>query len=411
MTEQRKYELYSQSFRKHSHAVFERMRMEDPVFKQPGLDGKTPIWFVARYAEVEQVLLDSKRFVRDPALVLPPEDVEKMFAGSDSQVLEMTNNHMLNRDGEDHLRLRNLVSKAFTPRVIQAMRPRIQEIADELLDRVAGRGKMELVSEYAFPLPIIVIAELLGIPLDDRDRFRAWSNAVVAPSITEEEQRESLRLLQEFVAYMQSLVQVRREKSGNDLLSRLIHAEEQGDRLSEGELFSMLSLLIVAGHETTVTLIGNAVLALLQNPSQLQMLKEKPEAMMSAVEELLRYDSPVERALTRWVAEDTDLAGQRLRRGDLIIVILGSANRDESRFPEAAKLDLSRHPNPHLAFGKGAHYCLGAPLARLEAEIALNTLFQRLPDLTLDIKSDELAWRDVPLFRSLVHLPLRWMPK
>ena len=411
MSNPRKYELYGQAFRQHAHEVFAQMRREDPVFQQPGLDGKTPIWFITRYAEVEQVLRDDQHFVRDPALALSPEVLEQFFEGSDPQVMAMTNNHMLNKDGKDHHRLRMLVSKAFTRPVIQGMRPRIAEIAEEILDGVEGRGQMELVNEYAFPLPIIVIAELLGIPTQDRDKFRTWSNAVVTPVLTEEEQQESARLLREFVAYMQELVARRRENPEDDLLSGLIQAEEQGDRLSESELFSMLTLLIVAGHETTVTLISNAVLALLRNPAQLQTLIDQPEAMVQAVEELLRYDSPVERALTRWVAEDVELAGQQLQRGDLIIAVLGSANRDENHFEDPTELDLTRNPNQHLAFGKGAHYCLGSPLARLEAEIALNTLFQWFPDLELDIAPEDLAWREVPLFRSLKQLPVRWAPK
>ena len=411
MSTTRKYELYDQAFYRHAHEVFAQMRREDPVFQQPGLDGKTPIWYVTRYTEVEQVLRDDRRFVRDPALALSPEVLEKIFEGSDSRVMAMTNNHMLNKDGEDHHRLRMLVSKAFTRPVIEGMRPRIREIAEELLDAIENRGQMELVSEYAFPLPIIVIAQLLGIPARDRDKFRTWSNAVVTPALTEEAQQESARLLREFVAYMQDLVAKRRENPGDDLLSGLIEVEEQGDRLDESELFSMLTLLIVAGHETTVTLIGNAVLALLRNPSQLQTVIDQPGGMVQAVEELLRYDSPVERALTRWVAQDVELAGQQLQRGDLIIVVLGSANRDENQFENPTRLDLRRDPNRHLAFGKGAHYCMGSPLARLEAEIALNALFQRFPDLALDIETEDLEWREVPLFRSLKQLPVRWTPK
>lgn len=404
----RKYDLYSQAFYQQSHQVFARMRREDPVFQQPGITGEYPIWFVTRYAEVEQVLLDDKTFVRDPNLALPPEEAARLLDIGNPQIDALLNNHMLNKEGEDHRRLRSLVSKAFTPRVIQNMRPRIQDIADELIDQVAPHGRMELIGQYAYPLPITVIAELLGIPLEDRPRFRAWSNAVVAPALTPEERQESLRLLQELVAYMQALVVARRQDPGEDLLSGLIHAEEQGDRLNESELFSMLSLLIVAGHETTVSFIGNAVLALLRNPDQLDALMGDPGRMATAVEELLRYDSPVERALTRWVARDVELAGQQLRRGDLIIAVPGSANRDEARFPHPAGLDLQRQPNPHLAFGKGVHYCLGAPLARLEGEVALNTLFRRLPGLELDIDPEELRWREVPLFRSLERLPVRW---
>jgi cytochrome P450 len=328
--------------------------------------------------------------------------------GNDPGVDAMVNNHMLNKEADDHRRLRSLVSKAFTPKVIQNMRPRIAQIADELLNKVAGSGGMDLVAEYAFPLPITVIAELLGIPVEDRDKFRRWSNAVVTPALTPDEQQESLRRLQELVAYMQQKVQERRLNPGSDLLSGLIFAEEQGDRLNESELFSMLTLLIVAGHETTVTLISNAVLALLQNPTQLASLKQDFSKMQMAIEELLRYDSPVERALTRWVAKDVELGGQQFHRGEVVILILGSANRDERRFADPAVLNLDRQPNPHLAFGKGAHYCLGAPLARLKAEISLSALFQRFPDLRLDITPSELEWRDVPLFRSLVRLPVHW---
>jgi cytochrome P450 len=408
MTSTRKYDLYSKEFRRRSHDIFDRMRAEDPIIQQAGLDGKTPIWFVTRYEEIEQVLLDDRRFVRDPSLVYTPEEIESMFGTSDPRVDAMMNTHMLNRDGEDHRRLRSLVSKAFTPKVIQAMRPRIEEIAAGLLDQVAGRGKMELVSEFAFPLPITVIAELLGIPLHNQDQFRTWSNAFVRPVITPEEQQESLLLLQEFAAYMQNLVIERRQHPGDDLLSALINVEEQGDRLSQGELFSMLSLLIVAGHETTVSLIGNAVLALLQHPAALEELLNDPAFIPTALEELLRYDSPVERALVRFVTEDVDLGGQQIKRGDLLIVALSSANRDEARFSSPTSLNFHRRPNPHLAFGKGAHYCLGAPLARLEGEIALRELFHRFPDLSLEIPLEDLEWRDVPLFRSLVRLPVKW---
>lgn len=408
MAVERKYDLYSPEFRKHSHEVFAAMRHSDPVFQQPGISDDFMIWFVTSYAEVEQVLLNDKIFVRDPLLAFSQEEVEKFMGMGDPRLQEMLNNHMLNKEGESHRRLRSLVSKAFTPRVIQSMRPRIQQIADDLLDRVVERGRMELVSDYAFPLPITVIAELLSIPVEDRAKFRAWSNTFVRPALTTEEQQESFRMLQEMVAYLVNLIAARRANPGNDLLSDLIHAEEQGDHLSQGELFSMVNLLIVAGHETTVTFIGNAVLALLQHPADLERLKQHPESMPEAVEELLRYDSPVERALNRWVAQDVELGGKHLRRGDAIITIQASADRDETRFENPDRLDLDRSPNPHMAFGKGVHYCLGAPLARLEGEIALNTLFRRLPDIELDLPVEQLEYRDVPLFHSLVTLPVRW---
>jgi cytochrome P450 len=411
MAETRKYELYSHEFRQNSHAVFAQMRANDPVLKQAGLDGTTPIWFITRYAEVQQVLADDEHFVRDPALVYSDQEREKIFGKPNELIDSMMNNHMLNKDGVDHRRLRSLVSKAFTPRVIQNMRPRIEAIATELLDKVQANGRMELISEFAFPLPITVIAELLGVPLHNQNQFRTWSNAFVRPAITEEEQKVAFLLLQEFAAYMQNLVADRRQHPGDDLLSGLLHAEESGDRLNESELFSMLTLLIVAGHETTVSLIGNAVLALLQAPQVRDEIMSDRALIPAAVEEFLRYDSPVERPLTRIVKEDITLGGCQLKRGDLIIPIIGSANRDEIQFSAADGLDIHRRPNPHIAFGKGAHYCLGAPLARLEGEIALRVLFERFPDLTLDIAAEELEWRDVPTFRSLVRMPVKWTPR
>ena len=411
MTTGRKYELYSHEFRQNSHAVFAQMRTDDPVIKQAGLDGTTPIWFVTRYAEVQHILADDEHFVRDPALVYSAEEREKIFGKPNELIDNMMNNHMLNKDRDDHRRLRSLVSKAFTPRVIQNMRPRIEGIATELLDKVQANGKMELISDFAFPLPITVIAELLGIPLHNQNQFRIWSNAFVSPAITEEEQQAAFTLLQEFAAYMQNLVTDRGLHPGGDLLSGLIHAGESGDKLTESELFSMLSLLIVAGHETTVSLIGNAVLALLQAPRVRDEIMSNQALIPAAVEEFLRYDSPVERPLTRIVKEDITLGGCQLKRGDLIIPIIGSANRDEMQFPSAGILDIHRRPNSHIAFGKGAHYCLGAPLARLEGEIALRVLFERFPDLKLDIAAEDLEWRDVPTFRSLVRLPVKWTPR
>lgn len=316
MTAIRKYELYSKEFRQISHEVFAKMRVNDPVFQQTGLDGHTPIWFVTRYDEAQQVLLDDVNFVHDGRLVYT-EERERIFGKPDLLIDNMMNNHMLNKDGEDHRRLRSLVSKAFTPKVIQGMRPRIEAIAGQMLDKVEPYGRMELVSDYAFPLPITVIAELLGIPLENQNQFRTWSNAFVRPALTEEEQKEAYLLLQEFAGYMQRLVADRRQQPGDDLLSGLIHVEEQGDRLSESELFSMLSLLIVAGHETTVSLIGNAVLALLQHPGARDELLGNRELIPAAVEECLRYDSPVERLLTRIVRDEIELGGQRLKRGDL----------------------------------------------------------------------------------------------
>ena len=411
MATARKYELYSHEFRQNSYTVFDQMRANDPVFKQPGLDGNTQIWFVTRYEEVQLVLLDDDHFVRDSNLVYGEAERENIFGKPNALIDSMMNNHMLNKDGEDHRRLRSLVSKAFTPKVIQNMRPRIEAIAQGLLNKVEANGRMELISDFAFPLPITVIAELLGIPLDNQNQFRLWSNAFVRPAITDEDQKEAFLLLQEFAAYMQKLVADRRQRPADDLLSGLLQVEEAGDRLNESELFSMLSLLIVAGHETTVSLIGNAVLALLKNAGVYGEIMKNRDLIPAAVEEFLRYDSPVERPLTRFVRKDVELGGQQLKKGDLLIAIIGSANRDERQFLSADVLNIYRKPNAHIAFGKGAHYCLGAPLARLEGEVALRVLFERIPDLALDIAMEDLAWRDVPTFHSLVRLPVKWTPR
>jgi cytochrome P450 len=407
MATARKYDLYSDRFRAETYATFARMREEDGVFCQPGIDGETMLWFVTRHDDAVAVLLDDERFVRDPALALTPDELTAFRSGM-PEGLAFIDNHMLNKDGEDHRRLRRLVTKAFTPRMVEQLRPRIQEIADELIDAVESHGAMDLVDEFAFPLPITVIAELLGIPVADRDRFRRWTNAIMTPALTPEDMSQFGAAVDEFVAYLRELFERRRSLPGDDLVSALLQVEEGGDTLSEEELFSMVVLLIIAGHETTVSLIGNAVLGLLQHPEQRDALEIDPTRMSHAIEELLRYDGPIERTLSRWAATHVELGGQTIRRGEGVIVILGSANRDQSRFPDPDTLDFAREDVKHLAFGRGSHYCLGAPLARLEAEVALTTLLRRLPALRLAMSVEELRWRPVPLFRSLASLQVAW---
>jgi cytochrome P450 len=403
----RTYDLYSHDFRVSTHETYAHMRAESPVHLQPGLDGETPIWFVTRYDDVVALLTDNERFVLDPALALTPEELAARL-GDGIAPDPRVNENLLSKDGDDHRRLRRLVTKAFTPRIVEQLRPRIQEIADELIDGVADRGCMELVDDFAFPLPIRVIAELLGIPVEDQDRFREWSNTFVLPPVTPELQEQAVRHTQEFVEYLAVLFAQRREEPTDDLVSALVRAEDEGDHLSENELYSMVVLLIVAGHETTVSLITNAVHALLTHPEQLARLRSDRSLVATAVDELLRYDSPVERAITRWVAADGDLGGRQLRRGDLVVAVVGSANRDEDQFADADVLDLGRAANKHVGFGRGPHFCLGAPLARLEAEIALTTLVDRLPGLRLAIDEDDLYWRPIPIFRSLASLPVAW---
>lgn len=406
MATTRRYDLYSHGFRRTTHETYSRMRDESPVHRQPGLDGETPIWFVTRYDDVVALLTDNERFVVDPKLALTPAELETHSAELAAD--ERASENLLAKDGEDHRRLRRLVTKAFTPRMVEQLRPRIQQIADDLLDAVEERGSMELVDDFAFPLPITVIAELLGIAVEDRERFRVWSSNVVMPALTPEDREIARRRGDEFIAYLEDLFARRRAEPAEDLVSALVQAEDGGDTLTENELSSMVILLIVAGHETTVSLITNAVYALLTHPEQVAALRADTALMPSAIEELVRFDSPVERAITRWVAVDTEVGGQLLRRGELVIAVVGSANRDDTQFPSADTLDITRATSKHVGFGRGPHYCLGAPLARLETEIALETLLRRLPNLRLTMSEDDLYWRPIPLFRSLAELRVAW---
>ena len=399
---ERKYDLYSQDFKRDSYTTFAKMRQDDPILHQSSLAGNEKIWFFSRYEDVEAILKD-ERFSRDWRALLP-EGHSYQY----SSLENLIDNHMLNRDGGDHRRLRNLVSIGFTPKRVRELRPRIEAIAAELISNVQANKKMDLMNDFAFHLPTIVILEMLGVPTEDRGKFKIWSNALIAPNTSEAGMAESVQHLTDFTDYLRNLFEERRKHPEDDLVTALLQAEAEGDKLSEAELFSTFVLLIVAGHETTVNLIGNAMLALWRNPEQLEHLKNDPSLMPNAVEEFLRFDGSVERALNRWVVEDLEYKGHSLKRGDPVILILASANHDEATFIEAEKLDITRSPNPHLGLGKGVHYCLGAPLARLETEIALNSLLERLPNLRPDISFDDLRWRFLPGFRGLTAFPVRW---
>jgi len=390
------------------HGAYAILRAQAPVTYQEGLYTEN-LWLVTRYADVQTVLRDHKRFVKNYRHTLSPEQQRQL--PPEPRLSRLLNNHLLNLDGMDHSRVRGLINKAFTIRMVNQLEGRVQQIADELLDRVVAHGEMDLIDDYAFPLPIIVIAEMLGVPAADRHRFRAWSDAFVSPARTEAEWRQAEQLLIEFTDYLGEVFTERRQHPRQDLITALLQAEEAGDKLSEEELYSMVVLLIVAGHETTVNLIGNGTLALLQHPAQLAQLKADPTLMPNAVEELLRYDGPVVRATVRFATEDTVLGGQLIRRGQAVSVALTSGNRDESQFPDGATLDFARNTERHLAFGFGIHYCVGAPLARMEGRIALNTLLRRCPNLRLTTAVDTLAWRFNPILRGLQHLPLAWDPQ
>jgi cytochrome P450 len=397
-------ELFTPAFVTNPYPTYAHLRAESPVHPVALPDGRR-MWLVSRYDDVLAALKD-QRFVKDWRTALT--DTQRTLMPDIPPEVALLFRHMLAIDPPDHTRLRSLVHKAFTPRLIDRLRPRIQQIADTLLDAVQTDGHMDLIDAYAFPLPITVIAELLGVPLADQDRFRRWSNMVVSVDPSPDRFARIAPHMAEFGAYLAAQFAARHEHPTDDLITGLVQAEESGDKLSQQELFSMVFLLLIAGHETTVNLIGNGTLALLRHPDQLRMLRDTPDLIGTAIEELLRYDGPVETATLRWAREDLEFGGTQMRQGDQVLVALAAADRDGTRFPDVDRLDITRADNRHVAFGHGIHYCLGAPLARLEGAIAINTLLRRLPDLRLAVNPDELIWRPGQLIRGLQSLPVRF---
>jgi cytochrome P450 len=391
------------SFFADPYAVYAALRDDGPV-RRVVLPNGWDVWVVTRYAEARAALAD-------PRLSKDPRSLAERFGDDmirdDDIVAASLRAHMLNADPPDHTRLRKLVTKAFTARRIDGLRPRIEAITDELLDELAagaGHGPVDLIDTFAFPLPITVISELLGVPPDDRDDFRAWSTTIVSDGPDDEMQTASAAM----ATYLSGLLAAKRADPGDDLLTALIQARDDEDRLDEHELVSMAFLLLVAGHETTVNLIGNGVLALLRRPDQLSRLRADPSLIPGAVEELLRYDGPVNLATMRFTTEPVVLGdGVRIPAGEFVLVSLASADHDPSRFADPDRLDVTRPVGGHLAFGHGIHYCLGAPLARLEGEIAFTCLLDRFPHLRLAGTPTDLRWRHSSLIRGLERLPVQ----
>jgi len=312
---------------------------------------------------------------------------------------------MLDLDEPDHTRLRSLVQKVFTPTMVERMRERIETICDQLLVHLEKKHSMDLVQAYALQVPLTVIVELLGIPARDRERFHRWSKAIVKTP-TRINMICALPSLRAFTRYLRQLFRELRNRPQNDLLTALVQVEETGDRLNEDELLPMAFLLLVAGHETTVNLIASGTLALLQHPDQLELLRTNPSLTKTEIEELLRYTSPLETATERYAREDVTIAGVTIPRGSLVLAAVASANRDARQFENPDRLDITRGNNRHLAFGHGPHFCLGAPLARLEDQIAIPALIRRLPRLRLAIPAERLRWRATPILRGLEALPV-----
>ncbi len=378
------------------YPVYHRLRAEDPVHHSP-----LGFWVLTRYADVMAMLRDP-RLTKEPIAAF----VAARFGVAVPPGLGLS---MLDRDPPDHTRLRSLVSKAFTPKALESLRPHIQQIVDDLLAHAAGKGKMDLIEEFAYPLPVRVICEMLGVPVKDHERFKAWGldiarglDAIMLPPESEVGQR-SVTGRKALAGYFRELIAERRAAPCDDMLSALIAAEEAGDKLNEEELLATCILLLVAGHETTVNLIGNGTLALLRHPDQLRKLRENPKLIGSAVEELLRYDGPVQRT-ARIPSEDVTIGGQTIGKGEMVMPFLGAADRDPAQFRDPDRLDITRADNRHIAFGMGIHFCLGAPLARMEGQIAINTLVQRLPKLGL--ATDRPEFRQSLTLRGLKTLPV-----
>lgn len=391
----------SQRFKANPFPFYARLREEAPVFRIKGPANEVA-WLVTRYDDVSQVLKHAS-LSKDRIGSMTPEQRAKLpwFV---KPFLRISQN-MLSKDPPDHTRLRSLVHKAFTPRLIERLRSRVQSLSDELLDAAVRKGSMDLVAQYAFLLPVTIIAEMLGVPSGDYRKFQHWSNRLISnTSMTDV--LLSVPSVVMFTRYLRKLIAQRRASLGDDLLSALIQTEEAGDKLSPDELVSMAFLLLVAGHETTVNLIAGGTLALLQNPEQLERLRKNPGLIEPAVEELLRYASPVEISTERFAREDVSVGGVTIPRGDLVFAVLASANRDERQFKDPDTLDLGREPNKHVSLGMGIHYCLGAPLARLEGQIAIQTLVNRFPNLRLAKPAESLKWRTGFLMRGPKQLPV-----
>lgn len=388
-------------FRRDPYPRYAALRQRNPVYFSPMLRG----WVLTRYRDIAAVLHDPRYSVdRSQAdifrLLQPFEGVPPDFA-------EAISRNLLMLDPPDHTRLRRLVNRAFTPRMVQALRPRIQQIVDELLDEHGQASEMDLVPAFAYPLPVTVIAEMLGVPAADRERFKRWSEALISlidPLQMTNGLGPAQRAYEEFGAYARGVFAERRRQPRDDLISALVAVDEQGEALTESELLSLCMLILGAGHETTANLIANSVLALLRHPDQRRRLQDDPSLMPTAVEELLRYDSPVQ--LTDRVAtEDADIDGHPIRKGQLVGLLIGAANRDPERFTDPDRLDVARSDNDHLAFSRGVHFCLGAALARVEAEIALGSLLRRYPDFSASLEG--LEWKRSVVLRGVKSLRLR----
>ena len=397
-------EFYTAEFAANPYPSFARLREDAPVcpISSPRFDS----YLITRYDDAKEALTDP-RLSKD--LYGPERHYLRIF-GPNSEGL---NKNMLNADPPEHTRLRRIVSDAFSPRRIEALRPRVGDIVDTLLDRIVPQGRAELMRDFAIPLPLMVISDLLGIPRADHEQLLGWTQVIrtSGSSRRPEEDRAAVQEAQlRLYHYLVDLVHGKRTDRGDDIISALIDAADRDGTLSERELVTTTFLLLFAGHQTTTDFIGNATVALLTNPDQLDLLRAEPELLPTAIEELLRFDGPLPVASPRIATEDVQYQGVRIPRGSIVGVVINAANHDSQHFADPDRLDLTRRRNPHIGFGHGIHYCLGVSLARMEARIGFGAMLSRLPDLRLGVPVDEL--RRLPAaspFRGLLELPVRFI--
>ena len=391
------FDPWDETHRPDPKPFYKAMRESAPVYRGVGPVTRRRIWFLTRYDDVVGAL-------RNPALGREwkklPEQVREQHHFEQQDEFEMVDRHLLNLDPPDHTRLRRLVSQAFTSRRIADLEPRIQDLANRLLDDISDGD--DLIAMLALPVPITVIAELLGVPIDDQAHFRDMVDRNLRGSSEEEMIAAGMELL----GYVNEAIEYRRSKPGDDLLSALIHLEEDDDSLDHAELLSMVQLLLIAGHETTVNLIGNGMIELMRHPDQQRRLAEDPALLDTAIEEMLRFNGPVETPFPRFAYEPVEIGSERIPQGDVVIPVLMAADNDPDHFPEPERFDVGRAPNRHVAFGNGIHYCLGAPLARLEARIAIGSLLDRHPNISMAIDDDDLKWNSGFFLRGVRALPI-----
>ncbi|SFF55513.1 Cytochrome P450 [Halobacillus alkaliphilus] len=391
--------IYRSNFKVGVYPFYQHLRLNHPVFPMSNEDSNRS-WMITKYDHVKE-LLKSPSFIKDQKKLFSQSSREDM----NEDELNIFQNMMLDVDPPDHTRLRKLVQPYFNPKTIKKMEPRIVEIAQDLLTEMKHKkGTIDLIEDYAFPLPIIVISELLGVPVEDRNKFRKWSNTIVAAS--DNAAVDFQKDVEAFTAYLTRLFERRKKEPEEDLISYLLQTVDEEEQLTTTELYSMVVLLIIAGHETTVNLISNTMFALFEHPDQLSKIQSDQTLIPSAIEEGLRFYSPVDFSTARWAEADIEFHGQRIQHGDLVIASISSANRDEEKFNHADQFDVTRNKNAHVAFGFGIHFCLGAPLARLEGKVAIEELLNAFPNIDLNRTMNRPEWKPVFLLRGLSQLPV-----